>query len=291
MIAHAVGGPAWHVEAAPVVIVALTGLVYARGWRALSRQRPDRFPPWRLWAFLGGLGALFLAVASPADTLADVLLVAHMTQHFLFMAVAPPLLLLGAPAVPLLRGLPHGLARTILGPLVGWPPLRRVSEMVTHPLVCLGLSSVVMWAWHVPVLFQLAMRSAAVHAAEHACFFVAGLLFWWPVVQPWPSRPRWPRGAMIPYLLAADVQNTVLAAILTFADRVVYPLYESAPRVAGLTPLEDQIAAGVLMWVPMSVVYLLPAGFLTIQLLSPSREDRSVVEGRPMTRSSTFASE
>src|SRR5919206_3453744 len=151
-----------------------------------------------------------------------------------------------------------------------WPVLRRAGEVVTPPLPCLGLSSLAVWIWHVPVAFQLAMRSSAVHAAEHACFFATGLLFWWPVVQPWPSRPRWPRGAMIPYLLAADIQNTMLAATLTFADRVLYPLYESAPRVAALSPLADQVAAGALMWVVMSVIYLIPAGILTVRLLSPN---------------------
>jgi cytochrome c oxidase assembly factor CtaG len=261
----------WNVEPEPVVGLVLTGLIYARGWRALTRRRPDRFPAWRLWAFMGGLGALFLAVASPADTLADRLLVAHMTQHILLLAVAPPLLLLGMPAVPLLRGLSPRISKAVLGSLMKWPVLRRAGEVLGHPLTCLALSSLAVWTWHVPAAFQLAMRSPAIHATEHACFFATGLLFWWPIVQPWPSRPRWPRGAMIPYLLAADIQNTMLAAILTFADRVLYPLYESAPRVAGLTPLADQVAAGALMWVVMSVAYLIPAGILTVRLLSPSR--------------------
>jgi cytochrome c oxidase assembly factor CtaG len=281
MLAHT-AVRAWSIEPESVVSLVLTGFIYARGWRALTRRRPDRFPPWRLWAFVGGLGALFLAAASPADTLADALLVAHMTQHILLLAVAPPLLLLGMPAMPLLRGLPPTISKTVLGSLMRWPVLRRAGEVVTHPLTCLGLSSLAVWTWHVPAAFQLAMRSPAVHAAEHACFFATGLLFWWPVVQPWPSRPRWPRGAMIPYLLVADIQNTMLAAILTFADRVLYPLYDSAPRVAGLTPLADQVAAGALMWVVMSVVYLIPAAILAVRLLSPNRTAGGVPQEEPM---------
>ena len=85
--------------------------------------------------------------------------------------------------------------------------------------------SLATWGWHVPAAYELALRSPAWHVVEHASFLAAGLLFWWPVVQPWPSRPRWPRWAMIPYLLVADLQNTALAAMLVFSDRVLYPSY------------------------------------------------------------------
>src|SRR5205814_9341762 len=88
--------------------------------------------------------------------------------------------------------------------------------------------------------------------------------FWWPVVQPWPSRPRWPRWTVIPYLLLADVQNTALAALLTFSDRLLYPSYRGGP-----SPLDDQMVAGLLMWVPMSIAYLAPACVLTARLLTP----------------------
>jgi cytochrome c oxidase assembly factor CtaG len=110
----------------------------------------------------------------------------------------------------------------------------------------------------------------AIHLIEHASFFAGGLLFWFPVVQPWPSRPRWPTGAMIPYLLAADVQNTVLAAVLTFSDRVVYPFYEFHSPATQAAALDDQVLAGVIMWVPMSLAYLIPAALVTIRLLSPA---------------------
>jgi cytochrome c oxidase assembly factor CtaG len=154
-----------------------------------------------------------------------------------------------------------------------------------HPLAALVLSSVIFWSWHFPGLYQLALRLPAVHLVEHASFLAGGLLFWFPVVQPWPSRPRWPRGAMVPYLLAADVQNTVLAAVLTFSDRVVYPFYEFHSPATEAAALNDQVLAGVIMWVPMSLAYLVPAAFLTIRLLSPSdRGFRPVSKGavRPL---------
>ena len=235
------------------------------------RRVPARFPRWRLEAFLAGLVSLWLAAASPADTLAEELLSAHMVQHILLLSIAPPLLLLGYPLLPIVRGLPVVLRTTIVRPIARQRWLRRIADALTHPVAALGISSVILWAWHVPALYDLALRNPTVHAIEHGLFFAGGVLFWWPVVQPWPSRGRWPRGAIIPYLLAGDVQNTVLAAILTFSDRVLYTWYEHVPRVGGLTPVQDQTLAGVLMWVPMSLVYLVPAFVLTVRLLSPSR--------------------
>jgi signal transduction histidine kinase len=160
-----------------------------------------------------------------------------------------------------------------VAPLLRGRRLRRAVHALVHPLVGLLFSSVILWSWHVPALYQLALRVPAIHLIEHASFFAGGLLFWFPVVQPWPSRPRWPTGAMIPYLLAADVQNTVLAVLLTFSDRVLYPFYEVHSRATAAAALDDQVLAGVIMWVPMSLAYLLPAALLTIRLLSPATRE------------------
>jgi Cytochrome c oxidase caa3 assembly factor (Caa3_CtaG)/Pyridine nucleotide-disulphide oxidoreductase len=120
-------------------------------------------------------------------------------------------------------------------------------------------------------MFELALRSELWHAVEHICFLATALLFWWPVIQPWPSRARWPRWTMIPYLLLADLQNTALSAFLIFCDRVVYPTYATAPRIFGMSVLEDQAAAGAIMWVPGSFAFLIPLAFISIRLMSPSR--------------------
>ena len=115
-------------------------------------------------------------------------------------------------------------------------------------------------AWHVPALYELALHSHFWHHVQHLCFLSTGLLFWWPVLQPWPSRPRWPRWAMIPYLLLADIQNTALSAALVFSERILYPTYLTVPRLWGISALDDQTAAGVMMWVPGSLAYLVPSG-------------------------------
>jgi cytochrome c oxidase assembly factor CtaG len=187
---------------------------------------------------------LWFAIASPLDAFSGLLLSAHMVQHLLLMSVAPPLILLGAPFLPLLRGLPRTFAREGVGPFLTWPALRDAANAVTRPAVCWVVMAVTLCAWHVPAVFDLTLRSPAWHKAEHACFFGASLLFWWPVVRPFPSRPHLPLWSVPLYLLAADLLNTALSAILTFSDHVLYPTYLAAPRLFGTTPLADQSAAG-----------------------------------------------
>jgi len=245
-------------------------ILYLRGWRILHRTSPARFPGWRALAFLAGLGTVWLAIASPLDAFSGLLLSAHMVQHLLLMSVAPPLILLGAPFLPLLRGLPRKFARDGVGPFLTWPALRLVGTTLTHPLNCWLIMAVTLFVWHVPAAFDLALRSPAWHKFEHACFLGAWLLFWWPVVRPFPSRPQWPLWSVPFYLLAADLLNTTLSAILTFSDHVLYPTYLAAPRLFGTTVLGDQSCAGLIMWVPGSLVYLVPAALIAIKYLSSS---------------------
>ncbi len=243
--------------------------VYSRGFARLHRQLPDRFPISRLGLFLGGTATLFIAIASPLEELDDVLLQVHMIQHLLLMIVAPALLLAGAPLIPMVRGLPISIAKSVVGPISRSQLLRPVFHWLTEPFVCWIAFALATWGWHTPAAFQLALRSPLAHTIEHACFFGTALMFWWPVVQPWPSIARWPRWTMVPYLLMADMQNTALAAILTFAGRLLYPMYAAAPRVAGVSPLDDQVMAGVIMWVPASLFYLVPGAVILMRYLSP----------------------
>jgi cytochrome c oxidase assembly factor CtaG len=257
-----------------VVGITVAAGVYARGWRRYRLRLPGRFAAPQLAAFLGGLASLCVAMLPLVDEAADARLSAHMVQHILLLTLAPALLLLGDPLLPLLRGLPDSLRRSLVAPLLRRRRLRRAVHALVHPLIGLLFSSGMLWSWHLPALYQLALRVPAIHLIEHASFFAGGLLFWFPVVQPWPSRARWPRGAMIPYLLAADVQNTVLAALLTFSDRLLYPFYEFHSQATKAAALNDQVLAGVIMWVPMSLAYLIPAAVLTIRLLSPAPQER-----------------
>lgn len=257
----------WPLDPWIVVPLLLTGAIYVRGWTQLRRRGAHRFGAVQLAAFLGGLAAVLLALASPLEPFAALLLQVHMAQHLLLMMVAPPLLWLGWPLLPLLRGLPEAVRRHWVAPFFRWGGLRSVLQRLTHPVTAWLLFVASTWIWHIPRLYEVALRSDGWHYVEHVCFFGTGLLFWWPVVQPFPSRPRWSRWLVLPYLLLADVQNTILSAFLAFSDRVLYPHYAGVPRLWGVSALNDQAAAGALMWVPGSLVYLVPLVWIGYGLL------------------------
>lgn len=261
----------WNWTPGVLLSLLLSAWIYTRGWRRLQVLAPFKFPLGRLFSFLGGLFAIFLAICSPIDAFGNLLLQAHMVQHMILMMVVPPLLLFGFPYLPFLLGLPRSFVSGVLGPFLAWDFLKRVGRFLTHPIVCLGLFIFSTIFWHTPPLYELALRFPFWHEVEHACFLATSLLFWWPIIQPWPSRPQWPRWAMIPYLLVADLQNTALSAVLSFYDRVLYPSYLVVPRVGDISPLADQAAAGAIMWVPGSIAFLIPAALIAVQFLKTRR--------------------
>ncbi len=259
---------AWSFPLFPFIAFTAALFLYLRGWRAAHHTRPHELPPWRAASFVAGIVSLWIAIASPIDALDDFLLAAHMIQHFILMSIAPPLIALGAPTVPILRGLPKTF-RVVLRPLFRARWTHRLAKFLLHPVVAWLLMNIAYLGWHVPAAFELTFSSEAIHEFEHACFFLTSLGFWWVVLVPWPARSVWPRWTVIPYLLGADVLNTILSATLVFSGRVLYPSYLEAERVSYLTALQDQIAAGAEMWVLNSVVFLVPAVVTTVRLLSP----------------------
>ncbi|MGO8814208.1 MAG: cytochrome c oxidase assembly protein [Terriglobia bacterium] len=260
---------AWSPPLLATFALVLAALVYAWGWFHLRKSYPGAIPAWRLGAFMGGLFSLWIAVGSPLTAFDDDLLTIHMVQHVLLMAVAPPLILLGAPALPFLHGLPQRFVRSVLGPVLRWPPIEWLGRIATRPVICWLAAMIALIGWHLPALFELGLRFQLWHEVEHACFFSTGLLFWWPVIQPWPSVAKVPRWSIPLYLFLATLPCDALSAFLAFCDRVVYPSYLSTPPVFSLTPLQDQECAGALMWVCATFIYLIPAVVITVQILSP----------------------
>jgi cytochrome c oxidase assembly factor CtaG len=257
----------------PVVCseLVLASLIYTVGFLRIQRSRPLQFPAWRWWSFMAGIAALVVAVSSPLDTLDDRLLVIHMAQHFVLMSIAPPLILFGSPIVPLLRGLPRLLIRTVVGPLIRVRVLRRFFHALVQPKVAWLLMVLSYISWHIPAAYEATLASENIHNCEHACFFFSNILFWWPIIEPWPSRFKGSRWILLPYLLSAGVVNTGISAFLVFSGRLVYPSYGAHPGMFGLSPLADQAAAGAFMWVANSIVFLVPAYAITLQQLSPRR--------------------
>ena len=232
------------------VVIVLAGTVYLRGW-----LRRRSIPVSRASSFFLGLLATWVAVVSPVSSLDSHRLTAHMIQHLLLMTIAPPLIWLGE---PLITTRPNG-----------WSFSKRLGGLLGHPVFCWLVATAALIVWHVPAIFQLGMHSSTWHFIQHTSFLTTGLLFWWPVIQPWPSVPRWPRSSMLLYLFLATVPCDVLSGLLVFSDRVVYPMYLSMPSMGGLTPLEDQECAAALMWTCVTIVFLVAGTILAMQMLSP----------------------
>ena len=259
----------WSFQLPVTCFLVLAAFFYLKGWLRLRKALPNTIPVWRLAAFMGGLFSLWIAVGSPLQDFDEALLSIHMVQHILLMGVAPPLILLGAPALPFLHGLPQRLVRGVLGPILRWAPLQGLGHAMTHPVFCWLAATIALIGWHIPGAFELAVHSPFVHEVEHASFFTTSILFWWPVVQPWPSVARWPRWSIPLYLFLGTLANDTVSAFLALFDRVLYPSYASLPRPFNVSPLNDQAFAGAMMWVFGTFVYLVPAVVITMQILSP----------------------
>src|SRR5215813_3186457 len=273
----------WDLNPWVLIPTAIFGTLYARGWWQLHRRAPDRFAFSQPTAFFAGLIIIVCALLSPLDAFAGWLLTVHMIQHLLLMMVAPPLILWGAPYLPFLSSLPRNFSINGIGPFLSSRGLRKLAQFVSHPIFCWSAFISVNVAWHLPVMYELALRSPGWHRVEHFSFLSTALLFWLQIIQPRPWVARSPRWLILPYLVLADFQNTALSAFLIFYDRVVYPTYATVPRLTDLTALEDQAAAGAMMWVASSVFFLVPLGLITVELLS-TRRTRSSVQISPIRR-------
>jgi len=268
----------WSCSVGLTLAVVLAGGLYLRGWLRLHSASVNAIPSWRAGSFFLGLFLIWLAVGSPLAAFDEELLTVHMVQHLLLMTVAPPLILVSAPVMPLLHALPRKFLQSILGPLFRSPVTQGIGRVLSQPAFCWLAAAAALLGWHVPAAFTLGLQSEAWHAVEHACFLGSGFLFWWPVVQPWPSAPRWPRWSMLVYVFLATLPCDILSAFLAFCDRVVYTVYLSTPKHFVISALEDQQCAGALMWTCVTIVYLLAAAILTAQLLS----ERSTAESELM---------
>jgi putative membrane protein len=246
--------------------IAPTVVLYLRGWRQL-RSTQVSVSNLRVCSFLVGLFLIWVATASPLAALDHDLLTIHMLKHLLLMTFAPPLIWLGEPVRVLLRGLPQSLLRRI-GPVFQLSLPYRLVRLLVGPQFCWLAASGALVLWHIPTVFALGMQSATWHFVEQASFLVTGLLFWWPVVQPWPSVST-PNLSMILYLFFATLPCDILSGFLVFCDRVVYPVYLSSSHFLGFAALGDQQCAAALMWTCVTLVYLIAGAVLTMRMLSP----------------------
>jgi putative membrane protein len=269
------------------VIIIFAASVYLRGWLHLRSTSFSIINGWHAFSFVAGLSLIWVAIASPFAALDHELLTVHMLKHLLLMTLAPPLIWLGEPVGPLLHGLPQRFIQRVVAPAFQLLRAQRITRALGHPEFCWLAAAAALVGWHVPAVFTLAMQSAGWHFVEQSSFLASGLLFWWPVVQPWPSVLR-PDLSMILYLFFATLPCDILSGFLVFCDRVIYPVYLSSSHLFGFSAIGDQQCAAALMWTCVTLVYLVAGAILAMRLLSPqnSRDDEFAqpdlyVEGVP----------
>jgi cytochrome c oxidase assembly factor CtaG len=252
------------------VIIILAASVYLRGWLQLRASSFSIINSWHAFSFVVGLLLIWVAIASPVAALDHELLTVHMLKHLLLMTLAPPLIWLGEPVGPLLHGLPQRFVQRVLAPAFQLLPVHRIGSALRQREFCWLAAAAALVGWHIPAVFTFTMQSAAWHFVEQSSFLASGLLFWWPVVQPWPCVPKSDL-SMILYLFFATLPCDILSGFLVFCDRVVYPVYLSSSYLFGFTPLGDQQCAAALMWTCVTLVYLVAGAILAMRLLSPEK--------------------
>jgi putative membrane protein len=262
---------AWEFDPFVVIPIALSGYWYALGtsriWREAGVGHGVR--RWEAAAFWSGWLTLIIALISPLHAWGSMLFAAHMTQHEILMLLVAPFIVLGKPLVAILKGLPRGWARD----LVRWtavPWWRAIWHVLTNPLVAWLIHAVVLWAWHIPVLFEATLTNDFVHALQHLSFLLSALLFWWALMQS-PHRAL-NFGVAVLYMFTTALHSGALGALITFARTVWYPAYSTTAPVWGLTALEDQQLGGLIMWVPACTIYIIAGLALAVGALRTSEE-------------------
>jgi putative membrane protein len=258
LFAHQIGATWWRqwtFEPVTVTLLLLSSVLYVVGVRNAWRQAGTGcgLRWWQVSAFAGGTLALAIAQISPLAWLSDVLFSAHMTQHEILMLVAAPLLVLGQPLLALVWSVPAARRARVAAAFRG-RAFTRIWHRVTGPLAVFLLHAVALWIWHVPALFEAALASEAVHFVQHMCFLGSAALFWWGMVYGRYGRLGY--GVAILYVFMTALHNTILGALLTIAPAVWYSAYELTAARWQVDALADQQLAGLIMWVPSGVAFL-----------------------------------
>ena len=226
--------------------------------RANATQRPSVL---QRACFIAGLGAMFGTLNGPVHDISDYyLFTGHMVQHLVLTFVAPPLLLLGTPG-------------WMLRPALGVRPVAAVARFVTSPRAAFAIFNLTLAVWHLPPMYNSAMYYHPVHIGQHLMFLVTAVIVWWPLLSPLPELPRLSYPGQMLYSFLMTLPMTVVSIFIVYSDHVLYPAYASAPRLWGLSPLEDQRLGGLIMWIPGGLFFYLLASVIFFRWQSSARDD------------------
>ena len=238
----------WTLDPVLVVPLSLALLIYVVGWRRLAKRasvRPRGAP-----LFLTGWAVLTLSLVSPLHAAGERSFTMHMIEHELIMLVATLLLAMSGSGGIMAWGLPRPLRQSLGG---SWKsPLQSLWRRLTEPVTATAIQAVVMWGWHAPALFDRALESSGWHIAQHACFFVSSLLFWWAMLHP----RRGGYGVSAACLFVTSLIGGALGALMSFSSSPWYADYAAMGMSGiGLDPTDDQRLAGLIMWIPGGLVH------------------------------------
>jgi cytochrome c oxidase assembly factor CtaG len=269
--AAALESSGWSFEPATIALAALTLLAYGRRVRALA-LRDRAVPAWRPLCFCAGVVALLLALTSPIDAIGETrLLYAHMIQHLAIGELAPLLILLG-------------LSGPILRPLLALDPVRRLRWLL-NPLVALPIWALNLYLWHLPALYELALRDGVIHVLMHACFFWAGMLMWGALLEPLPGPAWFNSAAKATYVLVVRALGcAILANVLIWAGTPLYPAYRAGERSWGIAPLADQQIAGGVMLLWGALVTIVIFAWLFLRWLHEAELRQSLLDAGVQAR-------
>jgi putative membrane protein len=253
---------AWSFEPSVLIGVAALAILYLLAWRRGRATGSAHKPGYgRLAIFTCGLLAILAALVSPLDGLGDQLLVMHMIQHILLLDIVPILLILGLNKV-LLRPVTRRLHS-----------IEQRAGYLAHPAFAVLLYAGFMWGWHIPALYDAALRNTYIHAFEHLCFAAAGTLYWWHLMSPIRSRMRLGGLGPVAYMTSTKLLVGLLGIALAFAPASFYPFYEHHPHYWGLSPSEDQSMAGLTMALEQSIVMGIALVVVFVQMLTESERE------------------
>ncbi len=253
----------WTLDPSVLAAVAIGAYFYVRRFRQARAEAGGRGAGLREAAcFAAAVIVVLIALISPVDYVGEhYLFSVHMFQHLLLGDIAPLLLLLSLSRV---------IMRPVTRRLTG---IERRLGVLASPISCIAVWVAILYLWHVPALYDAALRNPAVHAFEHLCFFAGGLCVWWPLIQPVPMRRRLTGLATFGYMFAAKVAAGALGIFLTWSTVVAYGYYEHVPRIWGLSVINDQNAGGAVMMVEQSVVLAVVLAVLLVRMLAASEEE------------------
>ncbi len=260
----------WNLEPSILIgTVLITGLyLYALGPFRKRHFSDEPIMAGQTIAFLSGMLIMFLALISPLDELGDsYLFSAHMVQHLCLTIIGPPLLLLGTPEWMVKPALSNN----------------KVAKVLTYPVVAFVLYNVDFWLWHAPLLYNATLENQSIHILEHLTFIFFGLLYWWPIFSPSKDLPRLSFGGQILYLFLSGMPSVLLGAGLTFSPPLYAP-YIAAPRIWGISAATDQQLGGLIMWVPVSIFYIVIMSVLFIRWMLQQEAKQQALEAETYSK-------